>query len=284
MQQQVNRLVVIFCLLFTFMLGPVGMLMYGAVFTASYVVNTVEQPVTPDHALWQRIVAGQSALAQCGVFLLLLLPVLSVAMVMDTGTVLDANVWVKPVKFSVALIIYTLTLSWYAVYLAPQWRSSQWFRTFSVLAVVAILLEMAWLIYASSIGEPSHFNQQHPTLARVYPVMGLVAVILTAQSLVVGVGLLKHRLPQLTEVTRYSLAYGLIATFVLTLITAGYMASAPAQTHAVLQDGATRAASRSLPWLGWLRSVGDLRVAHFFCHPRHALCAACRVGHCTHCR
>ena len=121
-----------------------------------------------------------------------------------------------------------------------------------------------------AIGEPSHFNQSHSILAPVYFLMGVFAAIGTSLSLVTGIGVLRNTRTSLSLPLKYCVGYGLIITFILTMITAGYMSGAPAQAHAVLPAGATTASGTlSVPLLGWLREVGDLRVAHFFA--THAL-------------
>jgi hypothetical protein len=267
-RHQVNRLLTIPCLLLTFMAGPLGFLLYGAFYVSALVVRRVAA-ADEASAIWQQIVGGQPALAQCGLFLLLITPVLLIALLMDTRTVLDVNVWTKPLKFSLALIVYTLTLSWYACYLSDRWRTSIWFKGFASITVAAIMAEMIWLVSASAIGERSHFNVSHAVLAPVYPVMGIIAVTLTAQALVIGVGLLRHQSASLLPLTRYSLAYGLIATFVLTVPIASYLASSPA--NAVL-TAASAAKANALPLTGLLREAGVSRVAHFLAtHAMHVV-------------
>lgn len=212
------------------------------------------------------------ALAACTFFLCALLPALILAYSLDHRTVLDVNIWIKPIKFAIALGIYAFTLSLYITYLPASWRDSKLFNAFVGVVIFTILGEMLWLIFAASIGEPSHFNQSHPVLAPVYFLMGVFATILTALSLVVGIGILRNPVRQLKPVLHYSLAYGLIVTFILTMTTAGYMASNEAQSHTVAHATTTATTAELLPIVGWVRNAGDLRVSHFFAtHALHAL-------------
>ncbi|MFK7854464.1 MAG: ABA4-like family protein [Granulosicoccus sp.] len=266
-----HRLIIIPCLLLTFMLGPVGLLLYTCIHLAQCWIRSGHWHSSPASPLWKQVLGGQPTLARNGIVLLLFIPVLMLALVMDTRTTLDVNVWVKPLKFTAALAIYTLTLSWYTNHLPTNWRNSKLFNGFTLLVVVCIGLEMLWLLYAAAIGEPSHFNQSHPVLKPVYPLMGILATILTTQSLITGVGIFRNKTSALPELTRYSLAFGLVATFILTMITANYMAGAPAQSHMVLpQEAATLTDKSTLFLFGWMRGAGDLRVAHFFAtHAMH---------------
>jgi len=88
---------------------------------------------------------------------------------------------------------------------------------------------------------------------------------------------LRNSASALHPLLRYSVGYGLVITFILTMITAGYMSSAPAQSHAVVPVGLSVADERyAVPLIGWLRGAGDLRVAHFFAtHALHGVPLVC---------
>ncbi|MFK7892213.1 MAG: ABA4-like family protein [Granulosicoccus sp.] len=267
------RVLVIPCLLLTFMLGPVGLFLYGLMHLAQRISERYPIRSKPSDPLIQQFLGGQSSLTQSAVISLAILPVLFLAYAMDTRTLLDANVWIKPVKFASALFIYTLTLAWYANYLPDSLRDNRHFKLFGRVILACVIAEMLWLIYASATGQPSHFNESSAIMRFLYPLMGVLAVILTAMSLLMGLALLRHEQSALHPLTRYSLAYGLIATFVLTFFTAGYLAAGPIHSHAVLPEGilAIRE-TNTVPFLGWLREAGDLRVAHFFAtHALHSI-------------
>lgn len=267
------RLLVIPCLLLTFMLGPVGLFLYGLMHLAQRISERYPFRSKPADPLIQQLLGSQSSLAQSAVLMLAILPVLFLAYAMDTRTVLDANVWIKPIKFASALFIYTLTLAWYANYLPDGLRDNRYFKLFGRVILACVIIEMLWLIYASATGQPSHFNESSTMMRLLYPLMGVMAVILTAMSLLMGLALLRHEQSALHPLTRYSLAYGLIATFVLTFFTAGYLAAGPEHSHAVLPEGMlTMQETNTVPLLGWLREAGDLRVAHFFAtHALHGI-------------
>ncbi len=285
---KMNRLLVIPCLLATFMLGPVGLLLHTILWLshlAMYRIPTymklgkdvrLLQPQHPQSSwwstaadrIWQQMCGGQVALFGCAVALSLLAPFLILAYSIDTRTVLEINTWMKPIKFTASLFLYALTLSWFCNYLPENWRNSKKFSQFTALVIASIALEMLWLIFAASLGEKAHFNRTHPILTPTYALMGIIAVILTTQSLVIGIGVWRNTQSGLRNLTRYTLALGLVTTFLLTLITAGYMSSEVG--HEVLPAGVSGVSEiDTVNFMGWLRAAGDLRVAHFFAS--HAL-------------
>jgi hypothetical protein len=107
----------------------------------------------------------------------------------------------------------------------------------------------------------SHFNTEIPALTAVYPLMGVLAVLLTSASLVMGVSVWRNRATGLDPALQLAVALGLILTFVLTVPVAGFLSSGSG--HFV------GTSTRSLWALGWSRDAGDLRVAHFLA--THAL-------------
>lgn len=187
------------------------------------------------------------------------------AMALDQRTFLDINVWIKPFKFQVALAVYLATLAWFAGWLPERVMASRWHRVCSLVAVLAVGAEVAWVLGAAALGTASHFNNSSPLAVGLYALMGVLAVTLTAASLVYGIVILRDRHNRLDPVFRLSVGIGLIATFALTVIVAGTMSSAA--SHFV---GGVQSDAGGLAPMGWARDGGDLRVAHFFAtHAMH---------------
>jgi hypothetical protein len=80
--------------------------------------------------------------------LVLMAPTVS-AMALDQRTFLDINVWIKPLKFQVALTIYLATLAWFAGWLPASVAASRWHRIFSTIIVGSFLFPAP---YAGSRG------------------------------------------------------------------------------------------------------------------------------------
>lgn len=216
----------------------------------------------------RRIWADAPAFAALTLLLLLGLIPLAAAMALDARQFAGTSPWLKPAKFHLSLAIYLGTLAFFARYLMPGFREGRPWRGFALVVSACVLAEVAWLWSAASLNTASHFNTEVPWLAAIYPVMGLLAIILTSASLVMGLGIWRNRDTGLSAPVHLSVAIGLVLTCLLTVPVAGYLAGQPG--HGVGQ------ATRWLPVLGWARDAGDLRVAHFLA--THALQALPLAG------
>lgn len=215
--------------------------------------------LTRDPSRFWRDAPAYAALA---LFVTLAMAPLLVAMAVDPRMFQGESVWLKPLKFHIALAIYLATLAFYARWVPEAARATRAWRWHVRAVVVSVAAELVWIGGAAAVGTASHFNTA-PVWSAIYPVMGLLAIILTSAALVMGLAMRKAALP---AGVRLSLVLGLVLTFALTLVTAGTMAQFPSHFVGVPVTGAT------LPVLGWSREVGDLRVAHFFAtHALHAL-------------
>ncbi len=189
------------------------------------------------------------------------------AWAIDPRLVGGVAVWSKPLKFEAALAVYLGTLAWFARWLPPGFAARRGYRVFTRVVVVAVALEMAWLVGAAAAGVPSHFNVATPAMAAIYGAMGVFAVLLTSAAAVQGVAILRARGGGGDPALRLGIGLGLVLTFALTLPVAGYLSGVGG--HLV---GVEAAGARRLALLGWAREGGDLRVAHFLAtHAMHAL-------------
>ena len=185
------------------------------------------------------------------------------ALLVDQRQFQGASVWLKPLKFQIALAIYLLTLSFYARWLPDALRQSRRYRAYVTLIAGTAMAELIWVASAGLLGAASHYNKASVALMSLYAVMGVLAVILTSATLVFGVVILRDKASTLRSDTRLAIGLGLILTFALTIPAAGILSAGTGHGIGVPHDAAR------LPVLGWTRAGGDLRVAHFFA--THAL-------------
>lgn len=216
---------------------------------------------------WTASLFGHDpVLAANGIVIALSLSVTAVAMMLDQRQFQGDSVWVKPIKFQVALLVYLLTLAAYARWLPAGFVERTPYRVFRILVVAAVWAELAWIGGAAMFAIASHYNASIVFMARLYPVMGLLAILLTSTSLVLGIAIWRNDKTGLPPSVHLGLALGLVLTFVLTVPAAAILSAMPGHSVGAAATGAR------LPVFGWSREAGDLRVAHFLAtHALHVL-------------
>jgi hypothetical protein len=221
----------------------------------------------PRDGLLTRMYRDAPILTALGALLVLSLVPTLAAMQLDDRLFQGDSIWLKPVKFQIALAVYALTLAAYARWLPEAVRAARWFRVYIGIVTFSILAELAWIGGAAALGTASHFNVSTPLWSALYGLMGAFAVALTSAALVFGIAIWRNRETGLPGALHLSVALGLVLTFGLTVVVASTMSSGTGHLVGVPAPGDT-----GLPILGWSRSVGDLRVAHFLAtHALHAL-------------
>ena len=214
----------------------------------AHVVHT-----SPRSAFFGRMQDDAPLLFQGGLFCAALVILFGLAATLDERVFQDVNVWVKPLKFALALAIYLLSLAFFARFASETHNRSRRVRRFHGVVLFCIVGELVWIGGAAMWGVGSHFNVSSLLMGTIYGVMGVFAVTLTTATLVQGIAILR----QGGDAVVQSIGTSLIATFATTCLVAGYMSSNG--SHFV--GGSS---SDLLPFLGWARDVGDLRVSHFF--------------------
>lgn len=200
------------------------------------------------------------------IMLCLMVPKLG-ALLVDTRLHNGVNIWIKPIKFDVALSIYTATLVIFARWIPQQSRAKRWFKFFTAAVVISIVYELVWVGGAAALGIASHFNISTPIMGLAYTLAGIGAVTLTSAALVFGILIARNKQTGLSEPVHLSIWLSSVLMFVLTVVTATYMSSS--LSHFV---GGNMLDTESYPIMGWAKDGGDLRVAHFFAsHIFHAV-------------
>lgn len=195
--------------------------------------------------------------ATARLFLVATLPLL-LALLIDSRTVNDINVWIKPIKFLVSLSLYYATLAWFCAYLPEQVLRSRAGRFIVYVPIAVGVLEMSWLILAAAHGVPSHFNP-NGLWSLAYRAAGIGAAILMLAVLVQGILVARHRHAAIAAPLRLAVVLSAVIAFVTTMAFAGYMGRN--YSHWI---GGIASDAAGLPLFGWSRTGGDLRVAHFW--------------------
>jgi hypothetical protein len=177
---------------------------------------------------------------------------------LDARTLDGANVWLKPGKFALSLMVLYATMALVAERLFAAVREGRVMRITLAVMTMAGVGEMAYIAAQAGRGVHSHFSVQTPFTALMYTLMGLGAVALVLGIGVVGVLAWRDRAARFGPALRLGVGLGFVLSAVLTFVIAGYLGG-----HGSHFIGTPLPGAATVPWLGWSLSVGDLRPAHF---------------------
>lgn len=196
--------------------------------------------------------------------------VAAVGVFADDRLLLGEPVWAKPMKFGVAMGLYSLTLAWLVTRLTKGRRVGWWVGTVFALAGV---LDVGAVTWAAAHGTFSHFNQDTDDVARtVQTVFSFGIMPLMLATLVIAILLLIQRTGDraLTRALRAGLGLA-FASMVVALWLSTSAGSTPrteidANGHAVSMVGAHGIGDpdgHGMFLTNWSTTGGDLRVPHF---------------------
>ncbi|HEX4765065.1 MAG TPA: ABA4-like family protein [Lichenihabitans sp.] len=243
-------------LLLTFMVGPIGYIAYLGLRTAWRAARP-RSGRSRLGSLWPDFAARDPVLVATGIlFWLAMLPT-GLAYALDERVFQGVDVWLKPLKFELALGLFALTLAWFMPMASEAFRRSWAGRYVAWGFAMPATFEIVYVAWRASRGEASHFNTSTPVASALYGLMGVGAIILTSTSPVLAWGVARNRSP-ISPAYRLAVVLGLSLTFVL-----GAFEGLVMSMHGSHAVGAAAAGDAGLPLFGWLRSAGDLRVAHF---------------------
>ena len=100
-------------------------------------------------------------------------------------------VWMKPLKFATSFVVLFVTLELVDRRLSPAWRSCAMLKTTKAVMAIAMVTEMAYIIFMAALQHPSHFNTSSPFTIFMYGVMGVGAVSLALGVAAYGVAALR---------------------------------------------------------------------------------------------
>lgn len=226
---------------------------------------TLDLRTTSASLLLDELSARQPILARYGIVLLFLGAAALMMQVADPRTLASGvNIWVKPAKFFLSVGIFALTLTWFFGYVRPERRRSPLMRRTVAVLMAAGTFELVYICWQAALGQESHFNNATMFHSVMYALMGLGAVALSTTSLALAWEIARRPIAGLQGTFIAAVVAGLVLTFLLGGGLGGYMSSQAG--HAVGTEAG------HLPFVGWNRSGGDLRVAHFLgMHAQQAL-------------
>jgi hypothetical protein len=183
--------------------------------------------------------------------------------IVDPRQILGAPAWLKPLKFSLSILIYVVTWAWLIAHL-PRWRRIT--HPLGTVIAVAVSVEQVAIIWAAASGTTSHFNVSDPLHTVVWATMATAITVLYMATFVTSIAAFFLRLPT------PSLTYSVRAGVILALLGIGvaFLMTGPSPDQLTTPTGIIGAHSvgvadggPGLPLLGWSTTGGDYRVAHF---------------------
>ncbi len=165
--------------------------------------------------------------------------------------VYGVNAWYKPFKFAFSTFTFAWAMAWYCSYL-PDFN----IKLFNWTIIVLLGFEIVYIAIQASKGQLSHYNISSSFYSAMYSLMALAASLVTIYTAYVGVLFFKHSFPELPNYYVWAIRLGIIV-FVIFSFEGFAMGSRMNHSVGALNDNSN--------WfiLGWSKTVGDLRVAHF---------------------
>ncbi|MBJ6145510.1 hypothetical protein [Hymenobacter sp. BT559] len=185
---------------------------------------------------------------------------------LDHRHVAGALVWLKPLKFSLSIVVYAWTLAWLLASLPAAAQGAV--RTIGWGVAACMLVEQAVIFVQAARGTTSHYNVSSALDGALFGLMGvfiLINTVLTGWALY----LVWHHQPQGSAGYVWGVRLGLLV-FLVGSVLGGIMIQHLGHTVGAPDGGP------GLPGLGWSTRAGDVRIAHFL--GMHALQALPLLG------
>jgi hypothetical protein len=168
-----------------------------------------------------------------------------------TTKVFNVSAWYKPFKFAFSTFLYAWAMAWYCYYL-PDFNIG----LFNWSIILLLGFEIIYIAIQANRGQLSHFNLSTPVYATLYSLMAIAASLVTIYTAYIALLFFKGSFPNLPEYYLWSIRLGLLI-FVIFSFQGFLMGSRLNHSVGAQNDNSN--------WfiVGWSKTVGDLRVAHF---------------------
>jgi hypothetical protein len=217
-------------------LAPATSNLFGQLASALHTLHRTNAPLA-----WAGWASAGLALVALG-----LLP-------LDHRHVTGALVWIKPLKFSLSILLYAWTLAWLLASLPAAAQGAV--RTIGWGVALSMMVELAVIFTQAARGTSSHYNA---TSAFDSTLFGLMGVFIMLNTVLTGwaLYLVWHHQPQGSAGYVWGVRLGMLV-FLVGSILGGIMIRHMQHTIGAPDGGP------GLPGLGWSTRAGDVRVAHF---------------------
>ncbi len=173
--------------------------------------------------------------------------------IIDDRTLMGVNVWIKPLKFSISIAVYLITVG----YLITKYPYSNRKKIIiNHITAWSLLLEFAIITYQASRGVQSHYNAATPFDAILFLLMGVFVGVNVITMVLFIFDTIRLKLN-----TSKAMQWGILLGWTIVLFgswVGGQMIGQVAHNVGVADGGP------GLPLVNWSTRGGDLRIAHFF--------------------
>ena len=165
--------------------------------------------------------------------------------------VFQVNAFYKPFKFAFSTFLFTWAMAWFCFYL-PNFNV----KIFNWVVIVLLGFEIAYIAIQASKGQLSHYNMSSSFYATMYSLMAFAASAVTIYTAYVGILFFKYDFPTLPMHYVWAIR---LSIFIFVIFSFQGFAMGSRLNHSVgaLNDNS------NIFILGWSKTVGDLRIAHF---------------------
>jgi hypothetical protein len=199
----------------------------------------------------QQLKERNETLFYFGLFCLVLSLVFFVLAKTTTTQVYGVNAWYKPLKFALSTFTYAWAMAWYCAYL-PDFN----IKLFNWTVILLLGFEIAYIALQAGRGQLSHYNMSTPFYATLFSMMAIAASVVTIYTAYVGVLFFSNNFENLPIYYVWSIRLAMVL-FVIFSFEGFAMGARLSHTVGAINDNSN--------WfiLGWSKTFGDLRVAHF---------------------
>jgi hypothetical protein len=199
---------------------------------------------------WSALSLASKVLVIYGGLMLAALGITYLVSLTDIRTIRDIGVWVKPMKFMAATVLFAWTTVWLVSIAHTSVGTTQTYSWITALLILTSLFEVVYITYQGSQGEASHYNNSDVLHMILFGVMAIAAVGLTATQAWLAWEIWQEQKTMGLSVVTLGVVIGLLLTFILSTVS-GF-----------LLGGNQPPAGVGLPIVGW-HLYRDIRPSHF---------------------
>ncbi|MEV8377842.1 hypothetical protein AB0P21_34205 [Kribbella sp. NPDC056861] len=189
--------------------------------------------------------------------------------ILDDRQLLGHPIWMKPLKFAISFVAYSLTLAWLLSLQTKARRLGWWMGTAVAFGVAAEMVIITGQVVVR--GRQLHFNQSTPTDTLMHELMAMTVYVIWFAVFVIAVQLLFDKPGD--KALRWSIRLALGTSLVGMLAGSLMFRTTPAQQKALAETGredflgshsvGVEDGGAGMPLTGWSTEGGDLRIGHF---------------------